>query len=146
MDASVRLPAVIFLLVYLLVHRVFELMVLRARADASKDVEILMLRHEVSVLRRQIARPRLSPGGVGHEDGCLVCWRVGVVDPAAGDHQSALRTPVDAGQLPPLPHCMRSLRILPLRYGFTVRSFSAQRRRIGLTSRRLNDLDSIPRT
>ena len=43
---------------YLLVRRLIELLVLLARSDASKDVEILVLRHEVSVLRRQVSRPR----------------------------------------------------------------------------------------
>jgi putative transposase len=53
-----RIPAVIISLVYLLARRLVELLVLRARTDASKDVEILVLRHEVSVLRRQVTRPR----------------------------------------------------------------------------------------
>ena len=61
LDGSGRMPVVIFSLVYLLARRLFELLVLRARTDTSKDVEILVLRHEVSVLRRPVARPRPRP-------------------------------------------------------------------------------------
>ena len=37
--------------------RVFGSLVLLARSDAVKDAEILVLQHEVAVLRRQVARP-----------------------------------------------------------------------------------------
>ncbi|MGO8888692.1 MAG: integrase core domain-containing protein, partial [Streptosporangiaceae bacterium] len=37
---------------------VFGWLVLPGRSEASKDAEIMMLRHEVAVLRRQVARPK----------------------------------------------------------------------------------------
>jgi hypothetical protein len=40
--------------------RVLSWLALLARSDAAKDVEILMLRHEVAVLRRTNSRPALT--------------------------------------------------------------------------------------
>jgi len=47
-------------LVYLMLTRVLSWLALLARTEAAKDVEILVLRHEVAVLRRHNPRPRLS--------------------------------------------------------------------------------------
>jgi putative transposase len=47
-------------LAYLALLRVFGWLALLARSERAKDVEILILRHQVAVLRRQVKAPRLS--------------------------------------------------------------------------------------
>jgi putative transposase len=48
-------------LAYLTLSRSIQLLALLARGDAAKDLEILVLRHQLTVLRRQLPRPRLEP-------------------------------------------------------------------------------------
>jgi hypothetical protein len=45
---------------YLVLLRVFSWLALLARSDRAKDAEILILRHQVAVLQRQVKTPRLS--------------------------------------------------------------------------------------
>jgi hypothetical protein len=47
-------------LVYLIFLRLISWAALLARSDTPKDTEILLLRHQLVVLRRQVARPRPS--------------------------------------------------------------------------------------
>jgi putative transposase len=48
-------------LAYLTLCRSIQLLALLARGDAAKELEILVLRHQLTVLRRQVPRPRLEP-------------------------------------------------------------------------------------
>jgi putative transposase len=47
----------------LMLCRFIQLLVQPARGDAAKDLEILVLRHQLTVLPRPDARPRLGPTG-----------------------------------------------------------------------------------
>jgi hypothetical protein len=46
-------------LVYWSLRRLLELLVLRGRSEREKEIEILLLRHQLRVLERQVARPQL---------------------------------------------------------------------------------------
>ena len=48
-------------LVYLLLRQILQLLTQLARDGGAKDVELLVLRHQVAVLRRQVHRPDLQP-------------------------------------------------------------------------------------
>ena len=53
---------------YLAVLHVFGWLALLARSDRAKDAEILILRHQVAVLQRQVKTPAAvvgRPGGAG---------------------------------------------------------------------------------
>jgi putative transposase len=52
---------VIFSVVYLLARRLLGCRMVLARREASKDAELLVLRHENAMLRRQIGRVRYLP-------------------------------------------------------------------------------------
>ncbi|MFF0110886.1 integrase [Streptomyces hirsutus] len=45
-------------MVYLLATRIFTWLALLCRSTAAKNAEVLILRHEVAVLRRQVAAPK----------------------------------------------------------------------------------------
>ena len=47
-------------LLYLSFQRALSVAALRFRSDEFKELEIVVLRHELAVLRRQVARPRLD--------------------------------------------------------------------------------------
>ena len=51
-----------FSVTYLLARRLLGCLMVLARREVSKDAELLVLRHENAVLRRQISQVRYQPG------------------------------------------------------------------------------------
>src|SRR2546425_7733215 len=46
---------------YVVFRRLLQLLALGRRSEAEKDMEILVLRHQLSVLKRQVLRPTFRP-------------------------------------------------------------------------------------
>src|SRR3954449_6080342 len=57
------IAAVLLRLLYLIFQQILGLVLLMGRTSSTKDVELLVLRHEVAVLRRTHQRPRLDWAG-----------------------------------------------------------------------------------
>jgi hypothetical protein len=60
-DAKAPGTGQLWAFVYLVVRRLLGLALLFLRTEQSKDVELIALRHEVAILRRQVGRPRYEP-------------------------------------------------------------------------------------
>src|SRR6059058_5392957 len=60
-EAREDVESVLWSFVYACVVRLVELLVWMFRSRDAKEVEILVLRHELGILRRQVHRPALRP-------------------------------------------------------------------------------------
>ena len=131
-------------LLYLIMIRVFGWLYLLGRSQASKDAEIMMLRHEVAVLRRQVTRPRpdwadravlaalarLLPAGAARPPPRHAGHAAGLAPPP--DHSASGRYPSQPGR----PRTSQEIRDLVLRLArenpaWGYRSVHGELRRLG---------------
>src|SRR3989337_1022194 len=61
-------------LAYLLVRTLLRLLIADRQGEATRDLEIVVLRHELSVLRRQVKRPRFGREGFLVTPKTLLRW------------------------------------------------------------------------
>ena len=102
-------PPVALQLIYQMFSKLLSWLVLRTRSDTAKDIEILVLRHQLAVLQRRTPRPRMT-----WTDRALIATLTRLLPspptPRAarhpGDHP-ALAPPTDH---PPLDHPARPAR------------------------------------
>jgi hypothetical protein len=145
-------------LIYQMISTLLGWIVFRARCDISKKIEILVLRHQLAVLRRRTSRPRLNWTDqaliaalsrllpIRRRLGLLVTpstilrWHRQLV-PAAGPQSPA--GPVGP---PSPPACAPSSSAWPPRTRPGVPADPRRARRPRLPDRRLNGLDDPPRS
>ena len=66
---------VILSLLYWSLRRLMELAVITLRSEDAKEVEILVLRHQLHVLKRQVKRPNLKPHDRALLAAAAACFR-----------------------------------------------------------------------
>ena len=83
-------------LIYQMFAKLLSWMVLRTRSDAAKEIEILVLRHQLPVLQRRQPRPRISWTDRAAALGRLLpaCHRCGLLGTRVDLRPHVLPTPV----------------------------------------------------